>query len=408
MKYFPLQIARRYLFGKKSTTAINYITGISVLGIAIGTTALILILSVFNGFESLTKSYLDSFNPDLKITLKEGKFFKVTEDDLLAFEKLEGVVSVSRVIEEVAHFEYNSKQRVGVIKGVDDVYLAVNDLEQTIIKGEAGLNKGQNGYMAVVGNGIYHTLNINLNSIINALKISVPNRRKRGAMDRDFKTRSVGVSGVFSIRNERDNQYILSDYGLVSGMLDLKGECSALEVRVDSTYRTKDVVASIAALYPGDRFDIKDRLQQESSLLKIMNIEKWSSYLIFSFTLLLIIFNVIGCLWMIVLDKKKDISVLQSFGATKATVRNIFLVEGALISGLGFGIGLACSVLFYVLQKNIGIITVPDGFSISNYPMEMEIMDVGIIFFTVMLLGIGASIPAALRAKKISAYVRME
>ena len=408
MKYFPLQIARRYLFGKKSTTAINYITGISVLGIAIGTTALILILSVFNGFESLTKSYLDSFNPDLKITLKEGKFFKVTEEDLLAFEKLDGVVSVSRVIEEVAHFEYNSKQRVGVIKGVDDAYLAVNDLDQTITKGEADLNKGQNGYMAVVGNGIYHTLNINLNSIINALKISVPNRRKRGAMDRDFKTRSVGVSGVFSIRNERDNQYIISDYGLVSGMLDLKGECSALEVRMDSTYRIKDVVASIATLYPRDKFDVKDRLQQESSLLKIMNIEKWSSYLIFSFTLLLIIFNVIGCLWMIVLDKKKDISVLQSFGATKATVRNIFLVEGALISGMGFGIGLACSVLFYVLQKNIGIITVPDGFSISNYPMEMEIMDVAIIFFTVMLLGIGASIPAAMRAKKISAYVRME
>ena len=408
MKYFPLQIARRYLFGKKSTTAINYITGISVLGIAIGTTALILILSVFNGFESLTKSYLDSFNPDLKITLKEGKFFKVTEEDLLVFEQLEGVVSVSRVIEEVAHFEYNSKQRVGVIKGVDDAYLAVNDLDQTITKGEADLNKGENGYMAVVGNGIYHTLNINLNSIINALKISVPNRRKRGAMDRDFKTRSVGVSGVFSIRNERDNQYILSDYGLVSGMLDLKGECTALEVRMDSTYRSRDVIASIATLYPRDKFDVKDRLQQESSLLKIMNIEKWSSYLIFSFTLLLIIFNVIGCLWMIVLDKKKDISVLQSFGATKATVRNIFLVEGALISGLGFGIGLACSVLFYVLQKNIGIITVPDGFSISNYPMEMEIMDVGIIFFTVMLLGIGASIPAAMRAKKISAYVRME
>lgn len=408
MKYFPLLIARRYLFGKKSTTAINYITGISVLGIAIGTAALILILSVFNGFETLTKSYLDSFNPDLKIELKEGKFFETSEEHLNSIRDLDGIIEVSRVIEEVAHFEYNSKQRVGVIKGVDQSYLTVNNLSETITKGVANVNKEENGYMAVVGNGIYHTLNVNLNSIINALKISVPNRRKRGAMDRDLKTRAVGVSGVFSIRNERDNQYILTDYTLISGMLDLKGQCSALEVKIDSSYRTRDLVKSLHTLYPKETYEIKDRLQQESSLLKIMNIEKWSSYLIFSFTLLLIIFNVIGCLWMIVLDKKKDISVLQSFGATKSTVRNIFLIEGALISGLGFGIGLAFSLMFYLLQKNVGIITVPDGFSISSYPMEMELMDVAIIFITVMLLGIGASIPAALRARKISAYVRME
>ncbi len=402
------QIARRYLFGKKSTNAINIITGISALGIAIGTAALILIMSVFNGFELLTTSNLDHYNPDYKITLNEGKFF---QDDKDAFDKLEslpGVESVSKVIEEVAHFEYNSKQMIGIMKGVDTKFNDVTDLKNALREGTVSLQGDKGQYYAIIGNGVYNTLNISLSSKIESLRISVPNRKKRGPLDRDFKTRGLLVSGVFSIKNEKDYRYIIIDYELASGLLDLRNQVSALEVKVDSSYSPSNIEKSMATLFPAETYTIADRLQQEASILKIMNIEKWSSYLIFSFTLILIIFNVIGCLWMIVLEKRKDISVLQSYGATKSMVRKIFLMEGAMISSVGFLIGIAFSGLFYILQKNVGILTVPDGFSITNYPMEMHVFDVVVVMITVLILGILASIPAALRAAQVSAYVRME
>lgn len=402
------QIARRYLFGKKSTNAINIITGISAIGIAIGTSALILIMSVFNGFELLTTSNLDHYNPDYKITLNEGKFFEIDEEAFQKLEDLPGVVAVSKVIEEVAHFEYNSKQQIGIMKGVDTKFNQVTDLENALREGSTIFKNDNNQYYAVIGNGIYNTLNISLTSKIESLRISVPNRKKRGPLDRDFKTRGLLVSGVFSIKNEKDYRYIIIDYDLASGLLDLKNQVSALEVKVDSSYSASKIEQTIASVFPSETYNIADRLEQEASILKIMNIEKWSSYLIFSFTLVLIIFNVIGCLWMIVLEKRKDISVLQSYGATKSMIKKIFLMEGAMISSLGFLMGLMFSGLFYILQKNIGILTVPDGFSITNYPMEMHAFDVFVVMITVLILGVLASVPAALRAAQVSAYVRME
>lgn len=402
------QIARRYLFGKKSTNAINIITGISALGIAIGTAALILIMSVFNGFELLTTNNLDHYNPDYKITLNEGKFFRADQDAFERLENLPGVMTVSKVIEEVAHFEYNSKQMIGIMKGVDTKFNDVTDLKNALREGSVTLQGDKGQYYAVIGNGVYNTLNISLSSKIESLRISVPNRKKRGPLDRDFKTRGLLVSGVFSIKNEKDYRYIIIDYDLASGLLDLRNQVSALEVKVDPSFSVSSIEKSMAAIFSKDTYTIADRLEQEASILKIMNIEKWSSYLIFSFTLILIIFNVIGCLWMIVLEKRKDISVLQSYGATKSMVRKIFLMEGAMISSVGFLIGLAFSGLFYILQKNVGILTVPDGFSITNYPMEMHAFDIVIVMITVLILGVSASIPAALRAAQVSAYVRME
>ena len=365
-------------------------------------------MSVFNGFELLTTSNLDHYNPDYKITLNEGKFFEIDEEAFQKLEDLPGVVAVSKVIEEVAHFEYNSKQQIGIMKGVDTKFNQVTDLENALREGSTIFKNDNNQYYAVIGNGIYNTLNISLTSKIESLRISVPNRKKRGPLDRDFKTRGLLVSGVFSIKNEKDYRYIIIDYDLASGLLDLKNQVSALEVKVDSSYSASKIEQTIASVFPSETYNVADRLEQEASILKIMNIEKWSSYLIFSFTLVLIIFNVIGCLWMIVLEKRKDISVLQSYGATKSMIKKIFLMEGAMISSLGFLMGLMFSGLFYILQKNIGILTVPDGFSITNYPMEMHAFDVFVVMITVLILGVLASVPAALRAAQVSAYVRME
>ena len=403
---FAWYIARRYLFGKKSTNAINLITGISVLGIAIGTAALLLILSVFNGFEGLMKGYLDTFNPDFKIVAKKGKYFHLDSLKVEEIKDLDGIYSISKVIEEVSLMEYDERQLVGVIKGVDDQYGTTTRIDSAIIEGEyRDTHNGDLPY-AIIGRGVYDNLNVSINDKYNTLKVFLPNRSRRGMLEKDFKSRSVDVTGVFAINNERDHQYIISDYTLVSDLLEQDGEVSAIEVRSDrGTFPSlKENLQELA----GSKFQVLDRIEQDQTQLKIMNIEKWYAYLIFSFVMLLIIFNLIGSLWMIVLEKRKDISVLQSMGANKKMVRNIFIMEGAMISLLGFSIGLAFSLLFYAAQSKYGIIGVPEGFSISSYPMILRFNDVVVILVTVLVLGLVASLPAVIRASKISAYVRVE
>jgi lipoprotein-releasing system permease protein len=399
-------IARRYLFGKKSTNAINLITGISVLGIAIGTAALILILSVFNGFEDLMKTNLDKFNPEIKITLKKGKFYSSEEKWIGELGQVDGVQDFSIVIEEVALLEYGDKQQVGIIKGVDDHYIQVTGIEKAMKSGEVSFADSDFGSYSIIGSGVSSSLNVSLKNKFTPLTIYVPNRRK-GVMDKDFKSRPLLVSGVFSIQNERDNQYVLSSYEMVSRLLDLEDQLSAVEIKLRPSADTEKARKEIQLLV-GEAYEVQNRYQQDESFLRIMNIEKWSSYLIFAFTLLLIIFNVIGSLWMIVLDKKKDLSVLQSFGADKGLIKKIFYIEGALISLIGFGVGFLVAIAFYILQKQVGIINVPNGFAINSYPIEMKLTDVILVFFTVIVLGLLASIPASNRAARVSPYVRIE
>ncbi len=401
-----LQIAYRYLFGKKSTNAINLITGISVLGITIGTAALILILSVFNGFEGLMTGYLDKFNPDLKIEPLEGKFFYTDEEWIAGLSEIEGVSSHSIVIEEVALLEYGDNQQIGIIKGVDERYIEVTDIEAATRVGEVDFTDSEFGTNCIIGRGVSNVLDVSFQNKYTPLKVYVPNRRKK-LVDKDFKMRPMLVSGVFSIQNERDNQYVISSYEKVSSLLDLYDQASSVEIRLGPDLDADQVKKSVEELV-GTDYQVKNRYEQDESFLKIMNIEKWSSYLIFTFTLLLIIFNVIGSLWMIVLDKKKDLSVLQSLGADKSMIRKIFYIEGGLISFLGFFVGFSVAMIFYLLQKNIGLINVPEGFAIANYPIEMHWGDVTIVFVTVMILGIAASIPAASRAARVSPYVRVE
>ena len=404
---FPLTIARRYLYGPKTTNAINIITAISVIGIAIGTAALILILSVFNGFEGLMKTNLDKFNPDYKLISEEGKYFQLDDDVFAKVKELVCVESASKVLEELALFEYRDQQLIGTIKGVDDAYLATTNLEKSLIGGEALFYTQTEGNAAVIGQGISSRLSISLKNRFDNIKVHVPNRKRKSPLDKDFKSRTLRPVGVFSIQNERDNQYLLTNYSIVSEMLDLKNSITAIEIKAAEGFSESEVRKQLKNVGLNN-YIIQNRLEQDSSFLKITNIEKWTSYLIFSFVMILIIFNLVGCLWMIVLEKRKDISVLQSIGATKKMIRKIILLEGGLISLIGFGLGFLAAALFYVLQLNFGIIPVPEGFSIASYPMVMRWTDVLVIFVTVLCLGFLASLPATWRANRVSAYVRTE
>lgn len=396
-------IAKRYLFGKKSTNAINIISAISVLGITVGTAALIIILSVFNGFEGLIKSYLNNFNPDIKVTLKEGKHFAVEDDQLALIKSIDGIQHVSRVIEEVALFEYNENQKAGVIKGVDEEYTKVTQIDSSLRTGKFIKDSGTVNY-AVFGSGMATDLNLNTLDRLTPVTVYVPRRKKKSMLDKDFKLSNIYPSGSFSDKNENDYTYVLASHKMVSKLLERKNLVSALEIKADES-KTASVKNSIAEVM-GEGYDIKDRLMQDETHLKIMNIEKWMSVLLVSLILILLAFNMIGSIWMIVLDKKKDISILKTMGFTPSGIKNIFLAEGILISTIGLIIGCVISLIFYLLQKNFGVVGIPDGFVVDAYPIELRLNDFILAAVIVLSIGLLASFPPALSASKISNYIR--
>jgi len=399
-------IARRYLFGKKTTNAINIITGISVLGIAIGTAAIILILSVFNGFESLIKDFVDDFNPDLKVSLIEGKRFACPDSVYQLIHDLDGVDIVSRTIEEVALFEYNGIQEAGVIKGVDHLFGQVTSIDSTIKQGEYVI-ESDTDYFAITGYGLARKLSMNIDDFRTTLGIWLPKRKKTSALDKPFITKEILPAGFFSIQNDKDHQYVITSIDLIDGLLKTKGQISALEIKVNQEVDESTTKAEIVSIL-GDNYKIQNRYEQEETYFKVMNIEKYMSLLIGTFTILLIAFNLIGSLWMIVLEKKKDIAILRSMGSTSSNIQNLFIKEGMMITLIGLLTGIVLSILIYFLQVRYGIISM-DGISIVEaYPVELRKMDFLLVVCIVLVIGCLASILPSKKAAKIPAMIREE
>lgn len=399
-------IARRYLFGKKSTNAINVISWISVSGVAIGTAALILILSVFNGFEGLISGLFNAYNPDLIITPQQGKDFK--EDPALLKQLLEipGILEISRTVEEIVLFQYDDVQEVGVIKGVDKNFQSVTDIDSTIRKGVFILEANDRDY-AVAGIGIASKLGVNLDEGFTPIVAYIPRLNANSPLAKKYNSLSMYPAGTFSVQTEQDFENIITNLSFVQKLREDDTTIGAYELALDEKVSEDEIRSNIRSIL-GDKFIIKNRFEQDEAFLKLMNIEKWVSYALASFAFVLIAFNLVGCLWMIVLDKKKDISILRSMGFTSANVQKLFIVEGLLICTLGVAIGLSLSFLFYILQINFGIISIPEGFIIDAYPIEMRIGDALLVILTVMGIGLLASIPASIRAKSIHAFVREE
>ena len=256
---------------------------------------------------------------------------------------------MSKTIEETALFEYKDAQEVGTIKGVDSEYHNATDIYTTVKRGDYILKEGNINY-AVIGAGMRTKLGVNFNDVITPISIHMPLRKKIGLISNPFKTLEVYPSGVFSVQSEADLQYIISNYEFVNKLLSYENKTSALELRLQEDYDEDEIRSSIKALM-GPGYVIKNSYQQNEAYLKIMNIEKWVSYLIASLTMVMIAFNMVGCLWMIVLDKRKDISILKSMGMTVRQIKEIFIAEGMLIGMVGVFIGTALALFMYFLQK---------------------------------------------------------
>ena len=403
-----LKIARRYLFAKKSTNAINIISGISVLGLALGAAALVLVLSVFNGFEKLITGMMSNFNPDVKIVATKGKTFITDSLKINQLRQIRGVELLSETLEETAFFEYEKTQAIGTLKGVDDNFSKINRIDSTVREGRYLLHDIQNDY-AVLGGGIRNQLGVYERNMLTPLSIYMPKRGEVGILEQPFRKEFVYPAGAFVIQSEVDNQYVLTNLQFVRDILNAENEVSAYEIKLKPNANASSTLSEIRSIM-GNDFTVKDHYQQDEAFLKLMNIEKWMSYAILSLTILLVAFNMVGSLWMMVLEKKQDISILKSMGAQDKLIRNIFLNEGLLLCGMGLVSGFVIAVILYLLHVYTegGLVPLPPGFASDRYPVALKTVDFVVVATTVIVIGLLASLPAALRAMRVETAMKEE
>ncbi len=387
---FPFYIARRYLFSKKSHNVINIISAISVAGVTVGTMALIIVLSVFNGFEDLVVSLFNTFNPDLEITVKTGKTF--VPDSLTAerIRQIPGVVGLAEVIEENALMKYKDKQYIVTLKGVSDGYAEMSRLDTMMAEGRFLLRSGENEFI-VLGYGVAYYLDARLNDFVTPISVYVPSRTGTpgAGLDQAFRQEVIFPSGFFSIQQDYDVKYALVPISFMRRLLDYPREVTGLEIKTAPGADPTEVKNRIQTLLGGG-FLIRDRFQQQELIYRIMKTEKWAIFLILAFILLIATVNVIGSLSMLILDKRKDIAVLRSLGAADRSIRRIFMAEGLMISVSGAMAGMILGALVCWIQMRFGIIRLgaPDStFVINTYPVSMQPADFVLVFLTVMVIG---------------------
>ncbi len=399
-----LFLALRYLRARQSSNAIHLLSRLSVLGMALGSAALLLVMSVFNGFETLVFSLTNTFNPDITITPARGKTFDADTLWLDRLRKTEGVAHISLVLVENALFAYKDVQDIGMLKGVDDAYTSVSQVSGKMLHGEYLL---ENGGHAVVGAGLAAKLGVDPRQMLEPLVVYMPNRRRAGPLDQPFQRRYLQASGIFAIQPEIDMEYVLTDLEFVQRLTSQPGRLSAVEIAHQPGVNTKEMVKNLAAI-AGEEFEVKDRMAQEATFLKVMNMEKWVAFAIMCLIMTLVAFNVAGTLWMIVTEKKPDIAILRTMGASESDIRRTFLFNGIMLCVFAFALGAIGAILFYLLQANMGLIPVPPGFIIDAYPMELRAGDFFVILLTVVVIGTGAAWLPARRAAAVPAIIQEE
>lgn len=392
---FPFYIAKRYLISKKSRNAINIISFISIVGVATGTAALIIILSVFNGFDDLLKKLYNSFDPDIKIVSAKGKTFIPDKGLIKKIEAQDFIDVYTLCLEENAMIEYGEKQIIATIKGVDRRYKKVTGLDSMIVKGDYALYE-QGIPLAIAGQGIAYDLELDLD-YMSPVNIYIPSRTRE--FNGNFQDASENINqamvyttGIFTIQQEYDTKYIIIPIEVVRELLEYEDNISSIEIKLEPETDVEDAVETLEGLL-GEKFKIQDRNKQHEYAYKIMQSEKWAIFMILVFILLIASFNVIGSLTMLIIDKKNDIQILKSLGANNKTIRQIFFLEGVFISICGALLGLVIGGLVCWAQITFGLVKLGNSgaFIIENYPVLINWTDFIYVFFTVMLIGIFAA-----------------
>ena len=383
-------IARRYLISKKSVNVINIISGVSVAGVTVGTFALVVILSVFNGLDFSIKSLFSSFDPDIKITAALGKSFDMNDGNFMDIKQLKDVSSLTPVIEENALLRYGDHQYFATVKGVPANYDQISGLDSSsIVSGKFILEANQSPF-AVVGQGVAYFLSVGLTFTdpihIYALKKGT---KKTPNLTNAFNHSTIYASGIFANQQEIDSKYVLVPFGFAQELFQMGNRVSAVEIALKPGI-SGEVVKSEISKIVGNKFLVKTQFEQHELFYKVMESEKWAIFIILAFILIIASFNILGSLSMLIIDKKTDIAILQSMGANKKLIRTIFLFEGWMISLAGAFFGVILGVFVCLIQIKFELLKIPgnDGsFIFSAYPVQIRITDLIAIFLLVTGIG---------------------
>lgn len=386
-------IAKRYLFAKKSHNVINIISGISAAGIAIGCAALVIILSIYNGFDGIVRSFNNSYTPDLLVTPVTGKVFSPSGEAFDAVKALDGVSFTGGILEENVYLKYGNKNAVATARGVDSAYCEVTQLRNFLTEGEFELQYGTLRE-AVIGRTLALELGLHT-TFVTPLEVYFPSRTAEvNLLDplASLRKETLFPSGIISLEQGFDKKYIFVPLASLRDLLEYDDEVSALEIYVNDDLRDDSGVVSSSLQKKvekilGDGFDVKNRRQQNEMLYKMLSYEKIAIYLILLFVMIIISFNILGSLSMLRIEKRDDMKILEALGAEKSFTDKIFVKESMMISVLGIVIGLALGLLVCFVQQKFGIVKMPGNFVIDAYPVVVKGIDILLTVLGVGLIG---------------------
>ena len=393
---FPLYIAKRYLFSKSKNNAINIITGIAAVGIVVGAMALFVVLSVFSGLREFSLSFSNDFDPDIKGTAVTGKFFTLTSQQEQKLNQIPGIASYSKVLEERVLFFFDGKEQVTYLKGVDSKFTQTNVVEQNVVNGKW---LKPNTIEVVIGYGISEKLSLGLYDFNNPFEVYVP-RKGKGVIESEAeafnKTRLIPV-GIYAISEDLDQKYVFCDLTLAQELLELQpNQLSGLELKLKPNADEASVMKAVADLFQ-NKLQIRNRAQQNATLYKMLNTENIAVYLIFTLVIIIALFNLIGALIMMILDKKSNLKTLHSLGSDIKDLKKIFLLQGSLLSVFGGLVGLVLGIIIVLIQQQFKWVMITESLA---YPVVFSIQNVAIVFATIVTLGVVSSWIASSRVSQ--------
>ncbi|WP_173838022.1 FtsX-like permease family protein [Flavobacterium sp. 14A] len=393
---FPLYIAKRYIRSNSKNSAINIINRIASMGIIVGAMALFVVLSVFSGLKVFSLSFTNDIDPDIKISSTLGKSFFISPEQEAEIKKIDGVASYSKIIEERVLFVFNDKQVVTYLKGVDTQFDKVNDIKKTLYNGQ-WLEKDT--YQVVVGYGIAQKFSMGLLDFNNQLEVMVPKPGKGTIENAEqaFNKSVVYPVGIYAISEDLDSKYVFADLGLAQELLEYKpNQISGIEIKEKTGADENAIIAKLNAIFK-NKITVKNRAQLNESLYKMLNTENIAVYLIFTLVIVVALFNLIGALIMMILDKKGNLKTLFNLGTEIKDLRKIFLLQGTLLSVFGGLIGLFLGIIIVLLQQHYELIMITPTLA---YPVIFSIENVLIVLGTIITLGFIASLIASSRVSK--------
>ncbi len=383
-----LYIAKRYLFSKKSINAINIISGISMFGVFVASAALIIILSVFNGFESVILSMYNSFSPELRIEPSYGKGFDPATPAIASIKRDARISHVNEVLQEKVLLRYNNRQFIGTVRGVSDSFSKSRGLDSIMVDGSFLLH-AEGTPQAVIGASVQGSLGVNIYDEATPIELYAARKGSATSINpaEEFNVKYIHSSGVFNVQQDF-NDVVIVPLSFARDLLSEPKNISAIELRIKPLASIDDVQKDISKRL-GKGFLVKNRIQQNELLYKVLNVEKWAIYIILTFVLIIAIFNLVGSLTMLVIDKKKDIAILSSIGASKKLIKRIFFYEGIMISMTGCVLGLLCGIGFCLIQQRFGLIKMGDVQTITeSYPIALKIADSALVILTVFSISL--------------------